>query len=646
MSELEPTRPAAGWGSALVVAAWVLVGVGLAAGVLLGAGGGPDATLEHERAEAARAALAALEGVRASALRSAARADQGELEAASALATARATELAWAATPVLGAGELLLTGDGRRLAMAGDGLAAGATVAEARPALAAALAGGSTPEQRSGWAWARGGAGPRIAAVSWSVPAPPLDTSLDALAGGLVQLSLPVAEPRLGRRSRLALLLGLGGLWALLGAVWYRRRVGWPLAAAASSARDRLHGGRSGPDAGAGAPEVRAVAATLSAALDAIDHARAEARAETERAVGSVVTGLEAMAAGELWGRADPDGAEAGEGGGPSLALEAARTSLRGRVQTLHSAARETTEAAAAVTHGARRIAAGVRDELEGLRRVSEAAREAEASVSRAAGELEAALDAFRDLGAEQRRVSEGLRAGMAQSARRALDLWSVAGQVERGLGQLAAIDEALDLLDAVGRSAGAGGAEAEVLRARAATAARRARQAAEHLRRDAGGLRTELEEVAQRLDALVAEVPEPAEARGQAVHALHTAALALVAGVERVAESVTVVERAARGTQAGVERTLAGAEAAARLSPRLEGAVAGLDLGPDGDAVLLRRLEEAQQELARARAEGGLSTEASSLADEIAQAATEARGRIARLLDATESAAESIRGL
>ncbi len=530
--------------------------------------------------------------------------------------------------------------------------ALGATVSVALPELSAALAsapGDATVVAQVGpGAWVAGpaiGSGLRPLIQLDRIAAAEAHHNLDPVAGALTQLAEPPPPPPTVRRwqRQRSLLASLGAvIVGLLLLCWLWLRVLRPLDAVRAAADQFVHGDPTSRGDETTRGPAFAMAVSLNRVADEAMRIRGTREAEARSAAVTLAGAIESMGKGDL-GAPSPEVPETLR---PIAdAYEAAREGLGARVLDVHRAAVAVAERTAEVAHGSRTLGRATGDQVEALRRLAAEIDDAVAGVERSSVNLDEALQGLSDVSRQNRRGAQQMKASLAIAGRRAGDLFNAAEQLGRQEEGASAIAEALDLLERVGRFQVMDEGEVQVIKARAVACVRRGRQAHELLKREVLGLRDELEDVAQSLEQMKKDVLEPrAELDGTVTGTLHDVALGLVDVAHRVADGVGSLERAVQRMHAGIESVEVGAEAARAAAPELDAALAGIELGDVPDRELIERLEQVRTELAEAASADTLTPGARAIVQAVEEAADASRGRLARLIDATEATAETLR--
>lgn len=517
----------------------------------------------------------------------------------------------------------------------------------AHPKIAAALD-GRTDEAFTIEQWA---IGPLFnatlrAAVPIAPPAPVRTRrDLDQLAGALVSASTPppeVAESVVARTIAIGLAMAL--IAGLLAMGWAWRSISVPVAEALESASRWAHGDLgSRPDASSGGSLARDVGRTLNGVMDSASRAKEERHGAIEGGVETLVAALGDLGRGDLTIK-EPAVSAALE---PiARAYGQSSEALRVRLLDLHRLSVEVAASSANVTQGARRMCGSAAEQVAAVCALGDEARAAGEEVGDAANVVKTALDGLGGYTAAHRKVGQQIRAALGIAARRASDLWLAAGQLEKSLAGASAIDESLDVLESLAMNPGSDSdGQSQLLNARATACVRRGRQATELLKREVASLREDMEDVAQSLDLVQADLPEGgADVERSVTAPLHETALAFARATERLLGAVGAIERSMKATESGMTQVLAGAKSAADVAPLLDSALTELDLGDSVEADVLQRLERAHEEINAAQSQEELTATSQAIVDEMAQAAEKTRARLSRLIAATEATADSVR--
>jgi hypothetical protein len=590
--------------------------------------------------EAALSAHEALEAIAASAPDPALRAAERALH----LATEAGAGAEGEATP-LRPGELVGRLEVRARAVHGLealGLAAGSSLAEALPELLPALRSGQASIPRV----VRRGQGALALGPATSegrravVFVPDELGAMEALQRARANLGSVISAERPPLRAWPAWwAVAAALLAALLAATWSARRLARPLEDALAAMEAYLAGDHSArPDPARGAPEARAAALGLARLVAQLEHERERldlaGAEELERAAAAV---LQLAKGGRMEGLPAFSGPLASLGS----ALQGAEGILRSRLERLSAAALSAARAVAAGGEGAGRLSARVQDQAGALRRFSEGA---DAAAERAAA-AEAQLGATA-LALEARAITERARLQRAREAvlalqRRVAELEAGAARADTLLLAADALEGTLAGIGRLSRRGAGEGGDAVRLAAKAGEA----RAGLERLRGELAAQGAALRDARDRLASLAESWPSASSEPEPSLTApLFEAAGAASRAAELAAVAIRNVEASARGAAEDAEAVKESARLARASTGELAQALVELELSDPLELELLRRLEALGREVEEARARGALTAEGAQAVEEVARAAELARGRVARLAGAVESAAATLR--
>jgi hypothetical protein len=560
-----------------------------------------------------------------------------------ALARARAqvlaTEAAHSAPHTLKGGELVGHFEqGRAHGLEAAGIAAGATLAVARPDLAPLLKGEAVTTHDGHWSTAKG---PRVGVGRAPIPTPvePVDLGPALrLAGALAAPTAPPAPIA----SPVPVFLFAGVLAGLLAGLWFHLRYGAPIAAALQAARDFDHGqerARAEPDRGN--REAREIALVVNALIERAERHQAQGRAARSQDVQGVARAIAGFGHGDLRGPT-PTLAEPFEPLGE--ALEVARRDLIERINDLHHSAATTAQAAVGIGPSGKKIADAATDQRDALHHLGEGLLRAKEEALAAQDRLGEALAGLGRHGAEQRRVIQEARATLMAVGRRSSELAGLQSQTAELLQSSASLDQALTVLSRLVARRGDDGVDLPP--ARLTAMAGEGRAAFEALQRGLKTLEEELGTLGSTLEHTAQSQPElGGDPRTDLTAPLFDLASTLVRVAELTAGSLKALERAHRGMAEGATELLGGARQAQLALQNLGPALANVRVGGGFEEALLARLHQSLEEI---RATEGrpeaLTPDGQRLLAEVRLASEAARARLARLVEATETALSVLR--
>lgn len=564
-------------------------------------------------------------------------------DAAVALARTRAqvlaTESAHSARPTLERGEAAgHLEEGRAYGLEAAGVAEGATLAVARPDLAPLARGEAVTAHDGHWSTAKG---PRVGVARAAVPAFAEPVNLSPALRLAGSLAAPAAPPA-PLRSPIPLFLAAGILAGLAAGLWFHLRYAAPIAAALQAARDFDHGQvQARAETQAGSREAREIAAVVNALIERAERHQAQGRAARSQDVQGVARAIAGFGHGDLRGPT-PTLAEPFEPLGE--ALEAARRDLIDRINDLHHSAAAAAQAAVGIGPSGKKVADAASDQRDALHHLGEGLSRAKDEVLAAQERLSEALAGLGRHGAEQRRVIQEARATLMAVGRRSSELAGLQSQAGELLQSSASLDQALTVLSRLVARRGDDGVDLPP--ARLTAMAGEGRAAFEALQRGLQTLEEELGTLGSTLEHTAQSQPElGGDPRTELTAPLFELASTLVRVAELTSGSLKALERAHRGMAEGAAELLGESRQAQLALQNLGPALANVRVGGGFEEALLARLQQSLEEI---RATEGrpeaLTPDGQRLLAEVRAASEAARVRLARLVEATETALSVLR--
>lgn len=428
----------------------------------------------------------------------------------------------------------------------------------------------------------------RLAASVPYDPAPPKNAALGRALGAIVNLA-EAPRPFLPPASELPYYLGAAVLTALAAFAFAHLRIGRPISTTLDRARALAHGDGTRAEENRGSRDARELARAVNALVDRAERLKSQGRAARDEDISSLVRAIEDLARGELAGAAP----RVGETLEPlSRAIERAAAELVERIRALRQLSGELAARAAEIAPSAKKIGLAAHEQAETLAGISQSAADAATEVLAARDRLAVTTGELQKSGADERRMHKELRAVLLSAARR---------------------------LDASRLPANG----------------------------DVSSIKEEMRDSASALEALAASLPEsPAGLSSDVTQHLHDAASGLLRIAEQAARGVRTVERAAHASAEGTDHLRRAVAESAELAPRLQTVIAGFAIGTAFETEMLERLERWQKEAkAAASAPDGLTEEGRASVRRVLETSENARARLSRLVSATESAIDVLRG-
>lgn len=504
----------------------------------------------------------------------------------------------------------------------------------------------STHEELSG-AW---GFGPAlgdgqlpVAFVEVPLPSAPSD-ALGLAAGALIQLdSLPEYRPLPRLAASWVPMVGMliGGMLSWLFA---RHRFSSPLSATLAAARRSMHGEKDARAVvGRGGRDARDIASAVNALIEREEAVRAQGGVAKGEDLEAAVLALEAFGLGNFT-TADP-AAGMGSSAQPAVVhtIEAARRGVVERVSDLHALSSGVASDAVDIVRAAGMIRVAFGEAHAAVQRSGGSVMQAGKEIDVSATELSGAGEKLRSYAVSERLVLQDLRAALSRTARRAADLRASTARIDDLLASSVSVEESLDLLGRVANCLGEGSAD---LRARAGRVGGQARAALHSISSAAEHLRGEMSAVERSLDDIASSVPEGgAELAASIPGSAHQAAQSFLRGAEGFVDALRAFERSLRLSSEHVQQVEDSARLVVERLPHLGAALGRFNLGASFESDLFQRLGALREEAETAeRDPDGLTRGGRRLLEEVAQGAEAVRGRLTRLVAATDATMEILR--
>jgi methyl-accepting chemotaxis protein len=425
-----------------------------------------------------------------------------------------------------------------------------------------------------------------VARVSYDA-APQKNAALGRALGAIVNLG-ETPEPVNPLASQLPILVLATMFTALLAMFFAYLRLGRPIAETLERARALAHGDTAKrADETRGSRDAREIARAMNALVDRAERLKVQGRAARDEDLSALVRAVEDLARGELGGEMP----RVGEPLEPlARAIHRASADLVERIRTLRQLSLELATRAAEIAPSAKKIGAASLEQAEALAGIGTSAGEAAVEVKNARDRLGSAIAELHKAGAEERKVAKELRLALLAAGRR------------------------LDV---------------------------------SRLPNDLAALREEVRESAAALESIGASLPEPPAGINTALTGnLHDAASGLLRISEQTARAMKSLERSARGSAEGAEQMRRAVVESAELAPRLASVIASFAIGTSFETDMLERLDRWQKEAKLAAASpDGLTEEGRAAVRQVIETSENARARLSRLVSATESAIDVLRG-
>ncbi len=469
-------------------------------------------------------------------------------------------------------------------------------------------------------------------------PTPKVGASLVPAKAALGNLAAPSVVPVWTAHPEVP--LGIAGLIAaFLAFVWARLRVSAPLSETLGAARDFIHG-----DPGAradelrGGREAREVARAVNGLVERAVRLEGLGRAAREEDIQAAAVAIEGLGKGDLRSLTP----RLGPPFGPlSRALDQARRDLIARVDRLHDVSSAVAEAACSMAPGARHLHDASLAQRQVLEQLTEGLGAAQQQVSDGEDSLRSAVESLAASSADQRRTIHELKATLSGAARRSTDLSATAKRIEGLTTTAQAIEQALAML---GTWAASGGHEAKE-QDRATQLVGEGKAAFANIIRETNEIQADLARVADSLQSLgegpLQAPPDPTRSAGQP---LMDTARGLVRGSEMMGKGLSAWLKVVRQLGDDTASVASAAETASGSLGGLSEALSDLRVGDAFEAALIERLQRAKAEAEAATTEE-LTADGSQMLFEVQAAADAANARVKRLIHATESTLDVLRG-
>lgn len=435
-------------------------------------------------------------------------------------------------------------------------------------------------------------------------------------------------------------LLGAALLMAAVGALWTRRRVTAPIAGALEVARDFVHGRadvRVDPEQGG--RDAREIAMAFNALIERAERAMERGRAVHGDDTHNAVLAIERLGRGDLRESVVAPGSTTAP---IAEAIERARRDLLDRVTEMHQVTLQVARRASELAPAARRVAESGTEQHAALTRLGASSEDGVEQIRRKAAELEQATALLTAHAQEHRRAIQEVRASLSGLSRRVMSLRGAAEEVQAVTARAESIDQALSMLSRL-----AGQSDVPATRSRASALVGDARAALGEIGDRLDGLSQELIGAAHGLELVAQSQPEPpGELDAGVTRPFYDAVAILVRTVELTVGCLGALERAAKSHAEDGGAMVQAARDAMELVPRLGTALSAIRLGTSFEAQLLARLERMRAEVSAAEAQPGkLTPDGERMVAEVLEASKAARAKLARLVHATETAIDAIRG-
>lgn len=425
-----------------------------------------------------------------------------------------------------------------------------------------------------------------------------------------------------------------------IGALWAHRRLTAPIADALEVVRDFVHGRsdvRADPERGG--RDAREIAMAINALIERAERAMERGRAAHGDDTQNAVLVIERLGRGDLRDSVvDPERTTAPI----AEAIERARRELLERVTEMHQVTLEVARRASELVPAARRVAESGAEQHAALTRLGVSSEDGVEQIQRKAVELEQATALLQAHAQEHRRAIQEVRASLSGLSRRVMALRGAAEDVQALSARAESIDQALSMLSRL-----AGQSDVPATRSRASALVGDARGALGEIGDRLDGLSSELIGAAHGLELMAQSQPEPpGELDAGVTRPFYDAVSILVRTVELTVGSLGALERAAKSQAENGDAILQAGRDALELVPRLGTALSAIRLGTSFEEQLLARLERMRAEVSKAESEPGrLTPEGERMVAEVLEASQVARAKLARLVHATETAIDAIRG-